>query len=404
MFNTTIIGHKDLLPIDSNDIILFISIFFVIILSSTSGVGGGGILIPLFMLIGNFDILNAAALTVLVIACNSFIRMIFLINKKHPQSNKRYLIDYSPILLIVPFDGNTSFIGLILSEIAPKWFILFSILIVLGIIFYKTCKKAMIQYKEEKTEDFNKNILLQIDGISIYIHKNKYNNTINKFFDGDTNKIKNIILLFTSFILITIFTIIKNKYDSCGSMYYIIYGIQFICMLIWGMFIINYIINDYKKKQSNNFQFLTNDIKWEYKTAIKYAIISSFTGLLSTYLGIGGGMILAPFMIHIGMSSEVIVATSSITTFFSSTITCIQYLAANRIKSDYGFAILIISPIYSIIAMLITNKIMSKYKKRSFITMALSLLILISIVLLMVNGFIDIEWDSFNFYNFCNEL
>ena len=71
------------------------------------------------MLIGQFNILDAAALTVLTIACNSFVRMCFLINKRHPQSVKRYLIDYTPILLIVPFDGNTSFIGLIISIIAP---------------------------------------------------------------------------------------------------------------------------------------------------------------------------------------------------------------------------------------------------------------------------------------------
>lgn len=401
----TIIDHKSLFPLDGYDILLFISIFFVMVLATISGIGGGGILIPLYMLIGGFDILNATALTVLTIACNSFVRMIFLINKKHPLSVKRYLIDYTPILLIVPFDGNTSFIGLIISTIVPKWFITCSILIVLGFVLYKTCKKAFSQYREEKTQEFKDHVLFCIDGISLYINKKKYDEIVNDEQEGDTNKmrIKYIVLLLLSFFLITAFTVIKNIFDPCSTIHYIIYLTQFIIVLLWGIFMICYIVKDYNKKTLNNHQLFRNDIKWEYKTTIKYAIVSSFTGLLSTYLGIGGGMILAPFMLHIGMAPEVVAGTSSVTTFFSSTITTLQYLAAGRIKTDYGLAIALLSIIYTFIAMKITKLIMQKYRKRSFITITLSLLIGTSIILLIINGLIDIKLDNFNL-NFCENL
>lgn len=402
----TLIIHKDLFPLDIHDISLFVSIFFVIILATISGIGGGGILIPLYMLIGEFDILNATALTVLTIVCNSFVKMIILFNKRNPKAIKRYLIDYTPILLIVPFDGNTSFIGLIISTIVPKWFIIISILIVLGFIFYKTLMKAIYQYKEEKTQKYKDNKLVYIDGISLYINHNQYNQTINLQYNGDTNKNRTIyiFLLCISFGLITLFTSIKNMFDSCSHMYYIIYSIQFVVMILWGVFIINFIVRDYNNKISTNFQLLENDIKWNYKTGFQYAIVSSITGLLSTYLGIGGGMILAPFMLHIGMTPEVVAATSSVTTFFSSVITTLQYLNANRIPKDYGIAIMILSIIYTLIALKITKFIMQKYKKRSFITITLSLLIGVSMLLLLINGLLDLKLEKFNTDNFCNNL
>ena len=72
------------------------------------------------MLVSKFSLEEAIPLSVVTILGDTLVRIIVLYNKKHPLNEKRYLIDMMPILLIVPFDGNSSFIGVILSEIFPN--------------------------------------------------------------------------------------------------------------------------------------------------------------------------------------------------------------------------------------------------------------------------------------------
>ena len=78
------------------------------IVTTIGGVGGGGLLIPTYILIGKFKVEEAIPLSIITILGDTFVRVCFLINRKHPMNKNRYLIDMTPALLLVPFDGNTS--------------------------------------------------------------------------------------------------------------------------------------------------------------------------------------------------------------------------------------------------------------------------------------------------------
>ena len=121
-FNYSIASNtREIFKDDLNlDIFLIFLVFIISIITTIGGVGGGGLLIPTFMLIGNFKLEEAIPLSVVTILGDTIIRLINLYNKKHPLNEKRFLINLTPLLLIVPFDGNTSFFGVLLSEFTPK--------------------------------------------------------------------------------------------------------------------------------------------------------------------------------------------------------------------------------------------------------------------------------------------
>ena len=305
-----------------NDIETSILVFFISIITTVGGVGGGGLLIPTYLLIGKFTLSQSIPLSIITIFGDTIVRLIYLFPKKHPLNNKRSIIDLTPLLLLIPFDGNTSFIGVILANLLPDIFRLFCIIFVLGLTLVKTTYKAIDTLKKEdiflrKKDNENDLEMVVIDGIANYIDKNILEESSNKNGLGDTLKEKyfNSSISFLSISIISIFSFFRSSYSVCSIKYYYYISGQLLFILLYGLFIINYLKNNYNLK-NNNYLFLEGDIVWKNNNIFKFISIGSLTGFLSTYMGIGGGMLVTPIMFNVGMIPEVVVATSSVSTFF----------------------------------------------------------------------------------------
>ena len=156
-----------------------------------------------------------------------------------------------------------------------------------------------------------------------------------------------------------------------------------------------------KKKEKIIIFFLKGDIVWSKSNIIKFVLIGSITGALSTYMGIGGGMLTTPVMINVGMIPEVVVATSSISTFFSSIISVINYIISGKLIWDYGIVFSISSALGSILGLKLSDYILHKYKRQSIIIFIVSLILFTSIILLTINAFTKYDINKFTFNKVC---
>tara|TARA_B100001248_G_C27397682_1_gene466893 strand:- start:2851 stop:4104 length:1254 start_codon:yes stop_codon:yes gene_type:complete len=390
----------------SLDIILLFTVFIISIITTIGGVGGGGLLIPTYLLVGKFDLKYAIPLSVVTILGDTLIRVIKLFSKKHPLNNKRFLINLTPILILVPFDGNTSFIGLILSKTTPPIFTIILIIFTLGFTFYKSISKAIKVFLKENIylEDENKYKLVMIDGIGEYFDNEEFINLENDNQVGDSfyEQIIKCSFLLLIIILISVFSITRNLIDKCSSFYWLQILLQFIIVGLLGYMTTIYISNDYNNKKNLNFAFLKGDIVWDNKNIIKFVIIASITGFLSTYMGIGGGMLVTPIMIQVGMIPEVVVATCSISTLFSSIISCVNYIIEGNFLWKYGISFAISSALGSIVGLKLSDYILNKFKRQSIIIFIVSLILFTSIILLTYNSIVNYNVNDFNFNNFCD--
>ena len=164
---------------------------------------------------------------------------------------------------------------------------------------------------------------------------------------------------------------------------------------------IKYVEYDYAKKRESNYVFLEGDIVWNKENIIKFVLIASFTGMLSTYMGIGGGMLITPIMIQVGMIPEVVVATSAISTLFSSLISTINYVIEGKLLWSYGIAFSISSGLGSIIGLKLSDYILNKFKRQSIIIFIVSMILFTSIILLVVNSVTNKEINNISFKNYC---
>ena len=387
------------------DIGLIIIVFILSIITTIGGVGGGGLLIPTFILIGQFKIEEAIPLSIITILGDTFVRVCFLINRRHPMNKNRYLIDMTPALLLVPFDGNTSFIGLILSEISPILIVMILIIVTLGFTFYKSISKAIKSFlRENQYMEGNNMEMIVIDGIAEYFALPTIEDAlVNDEQIGDTyfSQIFKMSLQFFSILIVAVFSITRKLLDKCSVFFWLQIVLQFILVGFIGLAVIKYVEYDYAKKRENNFVFLEGDIVWNKENIIKFVLIASFTGMLSTYMGIGGGMLITPIMIQVGMIPEVVVATSAISTLFSSLISTVNYIVEGKLLWSYGIAFALSSGFGSIFGLKLSDYILNKFKRQSLIIFIVSMILFTSIILLVVNSATDSEITKTSFKNYC---
>jgi hypothetical protein len=185
-------------------------------LSNAGGIGGGGLLIPILLLILNFYTHEAIPISKLMIFTGALTSFYLGFRQKHPMRNS-ITIDYNIPLLLVPMLLFGTMVGVTLNKVTPPWLILISLTAVLILNTYKTLKKGVKLYKEEKDKlgeirelsVTDKNSVKVVDGILNDNSKNfsrvkeykasRDNNKYNKeYYDFELNSgkiIKNFIIL-----------------------------------------------------------------------------------------------------------------------------------------------------------------------------------------------------------------
>ena len=107
--------HKDLFPLDARDWWGTILVGLGTMIAASGGIGGGGILVPLLILVYGFHPKYAIPLSNFTILGSSITNMVLNISKTHPDAN-RPLVDWDLILVMEPLTmgGAVSTVVLVL--------------------------------------------------------------------------------------------------------------------------------------------------------------------------------------------------------------------------------------------------------------------------------------------------
>jgi len=123
-------------------------------------------------------------------------------------------------------------------------------------------------------------------------------------------------------------------------------------------------LKEYKYRLSIGYDYNDYDIKWNSKIFILYPIYAFVSGTMAGLLGIGGGLVLGPLLLELGIHPVVSAATSNFLVLFTSSSTSIQFMIEGMMNYNYGLACVIMSSIGSFIGTIIVQKILKKNKKK----------------------------------------
>ncbi|KAL7717470.1 Sulfite exporter TauE/SafE family protein [Entamoeba marina] len=169
-----------------------------------------------------------------------------------------------------------------------------------------------------------------------------------------------------------------DKLDSivgvdCGSIWYWVLttiGFPFtLCVTIAiGAF--------FKSRQTD--EVIEGEIVWSLKNCLLIPTGALFAGVSAAYLGIGGGMVIGPLLLEIGMLPQVTTATSSFMINFTASSSSLQYIIDGKLDLFYGLWYFGVGLIGAVIGQFGFSKLVKKFNRQSFIGFFLGGLIILS--------------------------
>ena len=376
--------HKSLFPLNYTDIFMILLLTLTSTLSALSGVGGGALDTLIIMIIGDFPIEMAVPLSLCGIFGTSVIKFCYFVMRRNPLNLYQYLPSYKIIFVFVPLYGTFSYIGYLLNKYSPFLLTMTVLFCVILFSIYKTSVRlyqiysySVSKVKKERTEiDGIYDVLVEKDTIKsenveyfndyykvmVSSYEVRLYSVMQKYTKWWNVTICNLVCLGVNLTLV--FFINTRKYFVSYEI--IIYFVQFVLTVLFVILVC--CINYYKRSVKD--ALIGNIIN-----TFKLVVASSITGVVSSYVGIGGGMILNPFLVSMKIVPHVVVATYSVATFYSVSVTLFQYLLFNNFDIFYGLIVFFTGLVGSLIGV----SLLHHFKNQKLILWAMMVCFVLSL-------------------------
>lgn len=416
-------------------------LFLAGLLCSAGGIGGGGIYVTVLMIFGGLQVEQAVPLSKSVVffgACASMVlnmRKNLVMGRSESQNT---LIDFNICRLVVPSSLLGTFMGVYLFHILPKWMLLTLLTLILVFISVTVTRQCLHQRFEEQALEqqnvhsqlsrsaescggdrgggFGASVHASLGGggggggpaaeqqslvlptsirnsvcaqdiciavgmefvvvlSSVFIFQLEQCSTPADFSGRLANQVcERPLLFFLS--SHTLKAIADNS--STGSL---LQGIAF--MIPFSVCTVVLMYYSY---------VLVNREGWCYIDTLKFDCMAVMTGCLAGLVGIGGGLIFAPFFLLMGMEPAIAVATSSTCVLFTSSSTTLQYFLTDRIIASLTVVFGIVSLMASYQGTSFVHLLQDKFQaRRSYITSIVLVGVMISTVLSAVKLFEQVD-------------
>ena len=374
-------------------IIGMICTFIAGIFVSGAGIGGGGLFVPILMLIVKFPSEYCIPTSKALIFGGSLAVTLFNIRKRHPFYD-RPLINYNVACMIEPISWLGTILGVIFNSVIPAWLLYLVQFILLSYTAYSTLMKGIQDQRKAKAAKENPD---SIDTNLISSSPGVYSGpAYSKFI---------LVLLGIVWAIFLVVAFLRGG-DGADS----IIGVEFCSTWYWvltfGPFPIYALINWWMYTVARNYPIVGKDADISFKTAFVLMMSGFVAGIAAGFLGIGGGMIKGPMMLNLDIEAEEMAATSTFMILLTSSATSIQYMAEGimpyaefAIFSSCGFVSFLIGVIF-------LRWLVRVMGNRSLFLCFLAAVIAISAVMMTVVGvkeiiFIHKNGGSMGFKSFC---
>ncbi|KAK7363008.1 hypothetical protein VNO77_05135 [Canavalia gladiata] len=379
-------------------------------ISSAGGIGGGGLFIPILTIVAGLDLKTASSLSAFMVTGGSIANVMCNLCATCPKFGGKSLIDYDIALLSEPFMLLGVSIGVICNLVFPEWLITILFAIFLTWSTSKTCNSGLLFWKIESEERRENGF----EGLENGLLEN--GTSEEREGEVQVNKVKEeqllvpvenikwrfpwlklVVLLLVWFSFFFLYLLRGNKYgqsiipiEPCGVGYWIISSIQVPLALVFTAWIVF-------RKESHQDQNLMQEGPCLSTNGpsnkLIFPMMALLAGVLGGVFGIGGGMLISPLLLQVGIGPEVTAATCSFMVFFSSTMSALQYLFLGMDHIETALILAVIMFVASLIGLLVVQRAIQNYGRPSLIVFSVGTVMTLSVVLMTSFGAIEIWKD-----------
>ncbi|PIA52601.1 hypothetical protein AQUCO_01000467v1 [Aquilegia coerulea] len=340
--------------------------FFGAAMGSIGGVGGGGIFVPMLTLIIGFDPKSSTAISKCMIMGAAGSTVYYNLRLRHPTLDLP-IIDYDLALLFQPMLMLGISIGVVCNIIFADWMVT----ILLIILFLGTSTKALIK----GVETWNQETIMKKEAAELLKSESypsggsvqDYSPLPSRPAALARDKVplvdnihwKDFTVLMVVWVAFLVIHMAKVPIAICVSLY------EAIC-LYKGKRVIASIGKD--------------STHWKVHQLFLYCFCGIIAGIVGGLLGLGGGFILGPLFLELGVPPQVASATSSFAMAFSSSMSVIQYYLLRRFPVPYAAYFVLVATIAALTGQHIVRKLIMLLGRASLIIFVLSLIIFVSAI------------------------
>ncbi|XP_072991517.1 sulfite exporter TauE/SafE family protein 4-like isoform X3 [Typha latifolia] len=317
---------------------------------TVGGVGGGGIFVPMLNLVVGFDTKSAAALSKCMIMGASASSVWYNLQVSHPSKDVP-IIDYNLALLFQPMLMLGITIGVELSVIFPYWLITVLIIILFLGTSSRSFFKAVQMWKQEtilKMEVEKQQERLKSNA-SYVVNESKYEPLLPQ-------------------------PVKKSKFVPTAMSVFI-----WEAMELWR--------ESRDRRMCGNWECVCEaSIEWNGMQILFCALCGLLGGTVGGLLGSGGGFILGPLLLEIGVIPQVASATATFVMMFSSSLSVVEFYFLKRFPIPYAIYLIAVSVIAGFWGQFFVRKLVKALGRASVIVFILSSVIFASALTMGVVG------------------
>merc|ERR1719238_935612 len=135
------------------------------------------------------------------------------------------------------------------------------------------------------------------------------------------------------------------------------------------------------------------NLAWTPTNMWLYPLMAVVAGFLGGFLGIGGGIIMGPLLLELGMTAEANQATTAMFVFLSSSLATIQFIVLGKTMPQFVFWFATWVVLSTFIGQTGIDYMLRKYQRSSLIILSIAGIIAGSLVMMSMIGFYEVYND-----------
>ncbi|KAF3450746.1 hypothetical protein FNV43_RR06835 [Rhamnella rubrinervis] len=357
---------------------------------SVGGVGGGGIFVPMLTLIIGFDEKSSTALSKFMIMGGAGATVFYNLRLRHPTLELP-IIDYDLALLFQPMLMLGISIGVAFNVVFADWMIT----VLLIFIFLATSTKAFLRGIEtwKKETIAKKEAARRLESKNAVDEEVEYNTIPRDSNSGASRETKeskrtrvsilenvywkDLGLLVGVWVLILALQIAKNYSRTCSWLYWVL---NFLQIPVTAGVTLYEAVNLYRGRRVIASRGEAAGTKWRVHKLILYCMCGIIAGVVGGLLGLGGGFILGPLFLEMGIPPQVSSATATFAMTFSSSMSVVEYYLLKRFPVPYALYLGAVATISAVVGQYVVSKVIKIVGRASIIIFILSITIFVSAI------------------------
>jgi len=196
--------------------------------------------------------------------------------------------------------------------------------------------------------------------------------------------------------IILVLTLIRHELldiTFCSILYWVQDGLSVLTFMLLSYYLAfksAYNQNDPNNSNDpNNPNNLNKFPPHERRGKIRVCLIPVYSlgaGILAGMLGIGGGMLMAPLFMELGMNNQVTASTCPVLVLMTTSTSAFQYVVFGSANMDYAAFYFVLGILASTLGQILVHYLVSAYKRTSLIVISIALVVGLATVLMSIIG------------------